>query len=67
MPEPLPEPKREQVRLLAAAAAIVVVATALAWFFVLPDRPDMAVQDSAAAAMVASMALLGKAKRHRKR
>ncbi|AWN42872.1 hypothetical protein [Methylobacterium durans] len=67
MLEPLPTPTKEQIRLLAVAAAIVVVATALAWFIAMSDRPDMAVQDSADAAMVASMALLGKARRQGKR
>jgi hypothetical protein len=48
---------------LAILAAIVIAATAVVWVVAVPDEPDIALGDSAAAALFASIVLLGKIRR----
>jgi hypothetical protein len=54
---------KERNRLLVALVAIVVTATALVWVVLVPDEPEIAMSDSAAAALFASIVLLGKIRR----
>jgi 3-deoxy-D-arabino-heptulosonate 7-phosphate (DAHP) synthase len=54
---------KERTQLLVALAAIVIAATAVVWVALVPDEPEVALSDSAAAALFASVVLLGKIRR----
>jgi hypothetical protein len=54
---------KEQAQLLLAIAAIFSAASAALWLVMLPDDPKVALGNSAAAAVLASIVLLGKIRR----
>ncbi|KAB1075473.1 hypothetical protein [Methylobacterium planeticum] len=54
---------KQRTQLLLGLAAIVIAATAMVWVVLVPDEPEIALSDTAAAALFASIVLLGKIRR----